>query len=184
MPAITEIYWANVPSDVAPAWASASGRLMAVWPSPIDDDACFAAAGFTRFADTDGHWDSEWKHIVGALLEVLRRFGEMRLLNRDDVFVGEHRRKGWLARRRSVMEPETLSPLDRLVLSTQDDQFPDAVVTFGDVPKVTVRCGRGHPILWIALDSMAAEIDDDILKFVADGRPVVRCDLKWAHLVP
>lgn len=61
VPAIECIHWGSVGvrrcGDVA-------GSLLALWPEPVDFDACFEKAGFERFADSDDTWD----HLLPASL--------------------------------------------------------------------------------------------------------------------
>jgi hypothetical protein len=72
---IARVNWAEI-TDVRPAWSSGSGRLCAIWPSPVDHDACFAAAGFSDLGDTDEVWDAEFAELVETTVAVLGGIGK------------------------------------------------------------------------------------------------------------
>lgn len=120
---IARVHWAEI-TEARPSWSSASGRLYAIWPSPIDHDACFAAAGFSDFGDSDEAWDAEFAEFVEKTLAVLGEIGKAR---------GGPR----------------ASLRDALIAAARDDNFPPCVVSFGEPVVASVRTSDGHPILWI-----------------------------------
>ena len=75
---ISRLNWGEV-SEGRPSWSGASGRLWAIWPSPVDHDLCFESAGFTEFSDTDASWDSEFADLVGRLMGILENLGSATL---------------------------------------------------------------------------------------------------------
>lgn len=55
---IQSIFWDCVSTEWRPNPVLSLRQVHAVWPSPVDADACFQKAGFTDFADTDDEWDT------------------------------------------------------------------------------------------------------------------------------
>src|ERR1700693_5711314 len=122
--AIGAINWDNVPTAHLPQWIEPSGTLLAIWPSPVDHDVCFANAGFSEFADSDEPYDAEWKQMLERLLDALARFGEMRLENKD-----RPRLRAtwwdclrWWRQARQPRQPSAWAIVDRLLVSIEDDR--------------------------------------------------------------
>lgn len=150
----------------------------------MNADACFCDAGFEEFDDPDDQWDLEWKQITELLLLHLNSFGESKLVNQADVYQNRKRSlRDWLMFWRGTpTRPVNLSPVDRLILSTHDDQFPPAVVEVGIPPKLYVWTSTGHPILWISGVETGSDPDRP-LRTIAGQRPVLRYELKWECLL-
>src|SRR4029453_13083633 len=89
---IREIHWCEIPATIAPQWANPADTLLALWPSPVDDDCCFAGARFSEFDDSDEQWDAEWKAMVERMLEALNDFGPAIIHNHGDVERGRSSR--------------------------------------------------------------------------------------------
>ena len=181
---IHTLYWGIVPHDCAPAWGTPTGTLIGVWPGPFNHDQCFAEAGFTDFGDPDEAWDREWEQIARRLLAHLERYGTPRLRNPGDVEAS--RRRSLLDRmlrpkpaREFVEQPIN----ERVLLSTEDDRLPDAVVDFGEPAKVTLRTGFGHTVFWLAVTAGVAFDGETLLQELAEGRRVVPMDLDWRYVV-
>src|SRR4029453_15564917 len=149
---IREIHWCEIPATIAPQWANPADTLLALWPSPVDDDCCFTDAGFSEFDDSDEQWDAEWKAMVERMLEALNDFGPAIIHNKGAGVRGRSSLASWVIPWYSPTEAVELSIADRTILSTHDDKFEDAVVDFGELPKVTLRSGQGHPILWTVVN--------------------------------
>ena len=160
---VEKINWGQV-GPARPAWADASGQLWAIWPSPVDHDACFAAAGFNEMADTDAAWDDDFSELLERLLTALKTFGEPRLVE------GEYPCQG---RRVST------SLREALFAAATNDHFPPCIVSFGEPAQASVRTSDGHPILWL-WTSEALGIDR--LLTAAAGLPVREAALQWDAL--
>jgi hypothetical protein len=189
MTVIREICWGVVPSGLARRWVEPGGSLTALWPSPVNADQCFINAGFSQFGDQEDEWDvdqwdSEWRVVVGLLIGELRKCGEDHLRNRADVWAYRGKRWWeWLIPWCKPVEAVDLPPVDRVVLSTEEDWLPDAVVDFGEPPAVTLYSGTGHEILWVAATARAGVSGAALARTVAEGRPVRQYDLRWECLL-
>src|SRR5262245_46869882 len=181
---IHTLHWDIAPNYLAAGWHNRNGVLIGIWPAPCNADQFFADAGFVDFADADKGWDQEWERIVRKSLAYLERYGAGHIHNQDDVFVAVQRSLiDRVFRLKPAIIPVTLGILERVLLSTQDSQFPDAVVDFGDSAKVTLRTGSGLNMIWLALAAGLVFDSADLLRELAEGRRVVRTGLDWQHLV-
>jgi hypothetical protein len=184
MSSIDAICWDEIPAERFPAWPGTSGVVAALWPSPVDGDYCFAQDGFSQFADSDEQWDQQWRRVVQQLVDALGRFGRPRLPNGNDVL--RHPMRGWWDRL-LPWDPPTeavdLPLVDRVILSTEDDRLPHAVVQFGEPPVATLRAGNGHPLLWVAGAPGEMLPGEDLARKISEGRPVVRHQLRWKCLL-
>src|SRR5690349_18382755 len=70
--AIARVHWGFVERR---RWRDQDGELFAIWPDPIDHDACFEAADFEGFADTGDGWDEDYQQLVERVVGTLARFG-------------------------------------------------------------------------------------------------------------
>ncbi len=168
MPPFT-VHWAPVRKE------SEGAELFALWPSPMNDDACFRAAGFTDFGDGDDNWDANAEGMLTRLLEALGGHGPPRLMSKP---VEKHR--PWY--RRWFADPEVFALREQIELPLQWDELPDCVVGFGD-GGVTLRTGGGHHIFWITLPGSDAAFFPEIVSRIAAPHPLVRTNLKWEGLV-
>ena len=160
---ITRVNWAEV-VDARPAWATPGWKLWAVWPSPIDHDGCFAAAGFRDFADSDDDWWSDFRDLVERLLDSLE---SDRLALVSGQYPVEHGR----------VRP---SLVDALVAAATDDNFEPCVVGAGAPPDRALRTSDGHPIVWI--NQLSGDITA-LLSKAARGRDCANLQLAWQHLL-
>lgn len=78
----------------------------------------------------------------------------------------------------------SLSLVDQVLLSTEDDGFPPAVVDFGGEPSVTLAAGDGHPMLWIFSGPNAGFSVRDLLSQLRPQRPHSQRRLDWSVLRP
>jgi hypothetical protein len=157
---------------------------LALWPSPVDADSCFAQDGFGQFADLDEQWDQEWRRVVQQLVDALGRFGGPRLPKGNDVF--RYRNRGWWDRLlpwNPPLEAIELLPVDRIILSGQDDRLPHALVYLGEPPVAALCAGNGHPLLWVAGIPGVTIPAEELARDVSEGRPVVRHQLRWNRLL-
>jgi hypothetical protein len=149
--------------------------LFALWPSPVNDDACFRAAGFMDFGDADENWDADAGRLLTGLLAVLNSYGPPRLLSRP---VEKH--VPWY--RRPFAKSEVFDLRQQIELPIQWDELPDCTVSFGG-SGVSLRTGRGHHIFWITLPESEAGSFPALVDRVAASHPIARTDLKWECLV-
>ena len=152
--AIHSLHWDEPELEVPIAWAPGLGRVLAIWPAPIDQDACFAAAGFRDFADSNPRWDVEFTDLLRSLVHFLERTGRARA---------------------------TPKLFDALVAAARDDQFPPCVVQFGDPVQAIIRTSNGHPLFWVWTSGIGPE-RAQLLASVAGDRPVVNTRLDWNAL--
>jgi hypothetical protein len=165
---IERIHWSLVPKSAAPP--AIAGPCVAIWPGPVDYDACFSAQGFTDFADSDATWNRQFAEIVSRLFTGFSRAGNPSLV------AGEIpvRRVGWLRRR----EMGTLQ--DALLCAARNDNFRPCTVGFGSPVQAQLTASDGHPIVFV---QPGADLPvEDVLAGAAAGLPLVRTDLNWKLL--
>ena len=177
MTAIHTIHWSHVPNELAlPSTPYREFRFTAIWPAPVDHDACFTHAGFSDFKDSDENWDLEFERIVVRLLSRLSKYGEPVVIQKVEFW------RPFLDR---LLRKETVASLfDQILAPSRDDQFPDCVVGFGDPPKIILRTGMGHSIFWLTYSREASMDLDELIRFLAEGRGISRTELEWKHLLP
>lgn len=149
----------------------------ALWPAPVNEDVCFAEAGFTHFQYEDEHWsephwDAQAEILQQRLLEVFTTIGAPVLLSKP------------LLAKRALMTlwkaGESLPLIDQLRLPILEDSLPEMVLRFGDV--LELRAGLGHELYWIALSPDCPLNFDVVLAQVAGSWPVKQVQLNWAKL--
>ena len=170
-----ELHWSEVASPLPPALAGFTGRVLAVWPAPVNADSCFEAAGFTDFDDHDDAWDDAAVALLGRAVEQLSLFGAPALRSPPLLDTPPwHRRLLGAA-------PVPRPLLTQLELPMRWDSLPPCVVVFGD-QGAALRTGEGHVLLWLSLPR-----DVEPAGFVAalaGGHPVTRTVLRWTALLP
>jgi len=155
----------------------AGWKSYALWPAPVNEDECFAEAGFTHFKYEDEqwsepHWDAQAEILQLRLLEVLATIGAPVVLSTP-----------LLAQRAlaTFWQPgEPLPLLDQLRLPIQEDSLPEVVLRFGEV--LELRAGAGHELYWIALSPDCPLSFDRLLAQLAVGWPVQQVQLDWSKL--
>lgn len=163
------IHWSPVPG-------SADGKeLFALWPSPMNDDACFREAGFTDFGDGDESWDAEAESLLTRLLAALSSYGPLHLISEP-----AERRQSWF--RRLFTRAEVFDLRHQIELPIQWDELPDCVVAFGD-SGVSLRTGCGHHIFWITLPCREASSFPSLVSRVASSHPTIQTELRWECLL-
>lgn len=164
------IHWSPVPHPAA------DSRLFALWPAPVNDDACFRAAGFTEFGDADDAWDREAELLLGRVIDELRTRGEPCL--RSEPLV---KPLPWY--RRLLSRPPPLPLREQIEWPMHWDNLPDCIVDFG-ASGARLRTGQGHEIYWITLPAADAPSFEPAARRLAAGHPLVRTDLRWSCLLP
>lgn len=167
MPTFT-LHWSRVPSQETDA------ALFVLWPSPVNPDACFKAAGFTEFGDADADWDANADRVLDRLLDHLRRQGEPRLVSAPILKQQAWYRRGWCS-------PTALGLREQIELPLHWDGAPDCIVAFG-TSQTRLRTGNGHHLFWVTLPAALADDFPGLVIDIAAGHPVIRTDLDWAHL--
>ncbi|MDD4911762.1 MAG: hypothetical protein PHP57_05655 [Sideroxydans sp.] len=155
----------------------AGWKRYALWPAPVNEDVCFAEAGFKHFKYEDEqwsepHWDAQAEILQQRLLEVLATIGAPVLLSEP-----------LLAKRAlaTLWKPREPLPLaDQLRWPILDDSLPEVVLRFGDV--LELRTGGGHELYWIALSPDCPLSFDQLLAQLAVGWPVQQVQLDWGKL--
>jgi hypothetical protein len=144
---IDRLHWDTVVTSPANAAPNREKRWLAIWPSPIDADACFADAGFSQFTDTDGAWDQQWRSIIADAISGLSAYGPP-TIRHPIVPVTETsliERLCGASQYRDIR----LSLIEQVMLASMDDQYPPAIVGFGNPPQITLTTCDGHPVLWM-----------------------------------
>ncbi len=154
---------------------------VAVWPAPIDADACFLAAGFSEFADTTDEWDSQWRAIIHRAIEFLTQFGTPAIRTQITPFT-PNRLLDRILKGAPKSKPIRLALTDQVVLPTIDDQFPTAIVDFGEERLATVITGNGHPVLWICTDLRVQWTVGQMFPLIKNGMGVSQRTLDWSKI--
>ena len=174
VPPAFQIHWSLVPAGEAASLASPGCRLLAVWPAPVNHDACFTAAGFTLFGDNDEEWDRSAERLLWRVIEDLSRSGAVRLVSAP-----LKRNPPWYLR--LFQAGRELPLLQQALLPMQWDSLPPFHVRFGD-DGVALRTGSGHFLLWISLPDN--EPISEFMERIAEPWAVVETRLRWGALLP
>jgi hypothetical protein len=161
---LRRLNWGEV-TQGRPPWSATSGRLFAIWPSPVDHDVCFEEAGAEDMEDTDAEWDDAFSAMLDRLLSKLAEIGPPRLIEGEYPGTGSH-----LSR----------SLRDALLAAALDDNFAPRSVIFDAPARASVRTSDGHALLWVwigfdlRIESLVSEIA---------GPVPTRCaTLNWSKL--
>lgn len=168
------LHWSPVTAVTLPdaSYVPEGCCLLALWPAPVNPDACFEEAGFRDFGDNDVVWDENAGFLLRRLLAKLSRWGEARLLSRPLMTAVP-----WYWR--PFRQPTPLALVEQVELPIQWDSLPRCHVAFGD-GGVALHAGDGHCLFWVTLPEGEPE---GFIREVAEGWPVVRTGLKWEVLL-
>jgi hypothetical protein len=166
-----KLHWSKVEALRTAAYTPGGTILLALWPSPVNLDACFEAAGFTDFADNDDAWDDEAGVVLDRLLSRMVSFGEPRLQSEPLTSTVP-----WY--RRLFTRPQPLPLKEQLELPLHWDSLPQCHVAFGS-EGAALRTGNGHHLYWITLPGRVAADPEEFLRSVAGPHPLQRTDLDW-----
>lgn len=169
------IHWSSVlPGDVK-GLASSDHQLFAVWPAPVNHDACFKEAGFTLFGDNDEDWDVAAEELLRRVIDDLSRFGPVRYLSEP-----LRNNPPWYLRLfRSSIE---LSLQQQALLPMHWDSLPLFNVQFGS-SGAALWTGNGHFLLWVRLPRGGGG-GAEFVNRIAGSWPVVETELRWNCLLP
>lgn len=175
IPPSFHIHWSAVfPGDVK-GLASSDHQLFAVWPAPVNHDACFKEAGFTLFGDNDEDWDVAAEELLRRAIDDLSRFGPVRYLSeplRDS--------PPWYLRPfRSSVE---LPLQQQALLPMHWDSLPLFHIQFGS-SGAALWTGSGHFLLWVRLPRGGGG-GAEFVNRIAGSWPVVETELRWNCLLP
>jgi hypothetical protein len=181
---IHTIYWDAFRWNSQDADWPQGEEVLAIWPAPVNADACFAEAGFTDFDDSDEQWEQEWQEMIGRLLAFLKRYGEPRAVRSPEVFLAQSALRRLASRILGRKQPPLeLSILQQITVVTQDDQFGDVLLCFGQEGKAGLWTGTGHEVLVVkGVESQTGR--QELLADLAENRPLVHRKLDWSKLLP
>jgi hypothetical protein len=169
------VHWAPIPQSQAQQLATAGTQLFALWPAPVNYDACFTAAGFTIFEDNDTEWDTQADALLERLLAQLEAtYGAPQLCSPPS---SHH--VAWYVR--PFRKPQQLRLIQQIMLPIAWDSLPDCVVAFGG--RARLICGNGHHMFWLILPETDVPQMETWLADICAGVPCVRTDLQWRHLL-
>ena len=168
------MHWAAVPAPAARRPIADGARRFALWPSPVEPDVCFQAAGSTHFGDNDALWDNEAQAVLSRLLAALEEFGAPEL--RSTAILGARSRRWSPVGRRPPL------PLAAQVLHPIHwDSAPECVIAFGAEGTV-LRAGNGHFLFWVELPEALAGKFGSVAVAAAGPHPLYETHLEWLHL--
>lgn len=174
-PPAFQIHWSVIPSDDAADLTPPGCRLLAIWPAPVNHDACFEAAGFTMFGHNDDEWDRAAENVLLKVIGQLSRFGTLKLMSppiKDDV--------PWYLR--PFRASRELPLLQQALFPMLCDSLPLFHAQFGE-DGAALRTGDGHFLLWIALPD-AGLGPSEFVRSVSDSWEVIETQLRWGILLP
>lgn len=174
---ISALYWAVIPASEHPGWVEAANHLWALWPSPMNADACFEAAGFREFAGPLDGWDRDWAEVIERAITVLETaFGAAHM---RETISGDDTRS--MLERITGQPRPLLSIAEQVQLATEDDNVPAAVVEFGQDNTAMLRAGDSHEILWLSVPSTTPP---HLLHRIAGEMPLKPRELRWSAILP
>lgn len=147
-------------------------QTLAVWPAPVNHDACFEAAGFTLFGDNDAAWDRAAENMLERVIDDLSLMGAPRLVSipiRDD--------PPWYVR--PFRTSRELPLLEQAML---DDSLPGFHALFGG-KGAALRTGDGHFLLWVTLPDAGSD-PVAFVGHVAGPYEIIETPLRWINLLP
>lgn len=174
-PSVFQVHWSLVPSSEAGELAPPGSRLLAIWPAPVNPDACFEAAGFTLFGDNDDEWEQAANAMLQQVLEHLSRFGALKLHSpplRDD--------PPWYLR--PFRTGRELPLLKQALHPMLGDWLPWFHAQFG-AGHAALRTGQGHFLLWITLPESGLD-PAGFVRSVAETPNIHETPLDWKILRP
>lgn len=170
-----QVHWSPVPADEAGALASPGCRLLAIWPAPVNHDACFEAAGFTLFGDNGEDWEQAAEELLAHLLENLSRFGAVALTSEPLTDDPPWYLRLFRASREVPLQLQALWPM-------QCDSLPSFHARFGE-DGAALQTGDGHFLLWVTLPDDGLDAPR-FVRTISDPWPVIETELRWRSLLP
>ncbi len=174
------VHWARVADAQRPPWVLRIGpdlALFALWPSPVNADACFEDAGFTNFADADAPWEHEATALWQRLLQALQAHGPAHLLSTPLA-----PKQPWHQRLLGRSTAPAHGLLDQLELPMQWDSLPACEVAFGE-RTAGLRSSGGHVLCWVLWPMAQAAGFEAVVHQIAGRHPVQHTPLAWKTLL-
>jgi len=160
------VHWSSISPTLAVGRGWPEGTVVAVWPSPVNADACFEEAGFTEFADRGNAWHADFEQLVDLVLEHLETLGPPRV-----------------ARRPYPEDPEPVGDIAHLIIESATASYAEdfvALLEFGVGKVAALQTGSGHDVLWIWYRDSKLQ---SLLDALARSWPVERRELDWDVLL-
>ena len=169
------LHWSRVPNP--PGDALPGVQVHALWPSPVNPDACFKDAGFIDFGDADPAWDEQADALVRRVLDALiGHFGPAQLHHAPII-----QPLPWY--RALIRRPKPLPLWEQLSCPMHDDRHTAADIRFG-ASGARIRGSNGHLLMWIDWPSPAPLSFDAFVHSLAADAPVVQTELDWSLMWP
>ncbi len=175
MTAIRCIHWGPVGRR---SYGDEPGALFAVWPEPVNADACFTAAGFERFDDPDDAWDAEFVSLLQRVVETFGQYGSPRIIGQRPVW-----KRSLKDRLLGRPTPEPALH-EHLALVAGNDQLDPVRVEFSAPVRAAIFVSDGHPIVWSWLHASIIAAWQEHLLRICEDRPRAETSLTWEHLLP
>jgi hypothetical protein len=161
------VYWSSIPRTLAVdrGWPEA-GSVFALWPSPVNADACFEEAGFSEFAERGAAWHADFEQLVNLVIEHLEALGPPRV-----------------ARKPYPQEPEPVADIAHLIIESATATYAEdfvGLLEFGVPKAAALQTGSGHDVLWIWYRDSRLQ---SLLDALARSWPIERRDLDWQVLL-
>ncbi|MBI5779331.1 MAG: hypothetical protein HZA49_07735 [Planctomycetes bacterium] len=166
--AIHTLHWAEIEPRYYAEYTGKDNSLYAIWPAPVDADACFNKAGFNDFSDLDT--SNEFEGILSNLVQSFTKLGTPRVINK--YYPSLYHR---FFKRIDIMG-QLLGPV-------YDDRIPACIVEFGNPKVAAIKTEAGHPILLVTVKKDRNELFQSILIKIANGRNLKNTILKWEHII-
>jgi len=160
------VHWSPIPGTLAAGRGWPEGTVIALWPSPVNADACFEEAGFSEFAERGAAWHADFEELVGLVIEHLESLGAPRV-----------------ARRPYPEDPEPVGDLAHLIIESATASYAEdfvAMLEFGLPKAAALQTGSGHDVLWIWSRDPHLQ---SLLEAVARSWPLERRELDWQVLL-
>jgi hypothetical protein len=155
--------------------AAPGHHLIAIWPSPVNHDACFEQAGFTEFGDNDEEWDAQAEELLRRVIAQLSRFGSPVLLSKPLPM-----RRPWY----QVFKSSPPQPLlQQALLPMHWDSLPSFRAVFSP-STAELRTGSGHFLLWVSVPTALLAEPRAFVAEVAAPWPIQQTQLRWHTLLP
>lgn len=168
--------WDEPDASLTPLAALPGARTLVVWPTRVNADVCFEAAGFRDFCDTDLAWDESFE-LLGRLLVhgVTVRAGTPHpVAARPVPFV-----KRLLGER-----PLVSTPVSALLDAAHEDSLGRVTILFGDPVVAALTTSDGHPLWWLHSAPGRDDIPDAIRALCGAAFSMRRHPLDWLKLSP
>jgi hypothetical protein len=177
------LHWSPVGAPAGCAGPPVGCQLLALWPAPVNPDACFEEAGFTDFGDNDDAWDAASSALIDRLLAALAAHDAPRLLS-PPLRQGRNWHRRLLAALRLGAGADAALPLKtQIEMPMQWDSLPRCQIAFGD-RGVALHAGDGHVLFWVVLPGSDVRDAAAFVCLAAGALPVVQTALHWECLLP